>query len=84
MAEKGEIMLVLKPETHEQIVLYDRDSGRRLAVIKPFRKEFDGEIFLAFDAPAETQITREPISGRAGGNGNHRTDRIVKNQTAEA
>lgn len=59
-------MLVLQPKVSEHIILYDENTRRRLAVIKPFFKNGDGSLRLAFEIPPEVQVTREPIvTGRS-------------------
>lgn len=59
-------MLILCPEVTEKIILYDRDTKRCFAIIKPFFKNGNDRLRLAFEIPPEVQVTREPIvTGRS-------------------
>jgi hypothetical protein len=59
-------MLTLQPKTNEAIVLYNSDTQKQIASIKPYLT--DGNLRLAFDIPKQIHVTRKPITQGSAGN----------------
>ena len=74
VTKRGDKMLVLEPKPNEQIVLFDAVSKARV-IIQSFYRDRDGSLALAFDAPRQIRVTREPRNEqRNARNGNAGTD----------